>query len=226
MSRTKLTTYLNKVEAKYIKAREDWEKLQNELKKENERYQNIKWINLSPEGRNEEKNNHEKIKSEIYKKLDTLRTEFSSSVDNIQSDSDKVFNRLYKITPEDVDEKGVAILQTTNLKSNELIDLAESYRTKGNSTMYFMIAEKLKTDKTVSTMSESEKEAFSYYEKAQERKNRDDHALLQNYKEICLKALRNEDYLSEGIDKIHDDFYQKYKEEADSIEVEIVTPWE
>ena len=226
MSKIKLTTYLNKIEAKYIKAREEWVSLQKKLKMENDRFENIKWGNLSLDGKTEERNKHEEIKKDIYKKLEKLRNDFSDSVDSIQDDSDKVFNRLYRFTPEDVDEKGVAIIQTANLKSSELIDLAESYRAKGNPTMYFMVAEKLKVDKPTIKMTEQEKEASAYYTKAQERRNRDDHQLLQNYKEVCMMALRDEDYLSDGIDKIHDDFYQGHKEEADLIEVDSVAPWE
>ena len=227
MSITKLTTYLNKVEAKYIKAREDWEKLQQELKDENDRYQNIKWINLSPQGKNEEQNNHIKKKNEISNKLDQIRKDFEKSVSDIVKDSDKVFNRSFQYTSEDVDMNGVAILQNGLMTDKELMELAESYRLKGNYTMYFMVAEKLNKKKPFEMMSDSEREAYSYYNVSHQRRiAREDHACLEGFKDVCLKALRDEDYLSNGIHKEHDNFYQKYKSISEEIEAVVPSPWE
>lgn len=227
MSKIKATSYLNKIEAKYVNAREKWEKLQKELKEEDIRYQNIKWSNLSNQGRLEEGENHKNKKAEIYNKLAQLRKDFEESVDNIQKDSDKVFNRVFQYTSNDVDMKGVAIIQNSFMSDSELIELAESYRKSGNYTMYFMVSEKLKKDKPHIKLSESEKEANAYYEKAHRRREiREDHELYEGFKTVCLKALRDEDYLSNGIDNEHNNFYQNYRECAEGIEAEAPSPWE
>ena len=162
MSKIKLTTYLNKIESKYIKAREDWENLQKELKEEETRYQNIKWINLSSQGKVEEQNAHIKKNREISQRLEQIRKDFEKSVSDIVRDSDKVFNRAYQYTSEDVDMNGVAILQNGNMNDKELIELAKSYRLKGNNTMYFMVAEKLKHDKPFEMLSDTEREAEEF----------------------------------------------------------------
>lgn len=227
MSKIKLTTYLNKIEAKYINAREDWEKLQKELKNEEERYQNIKWINFSFEGRKEEQNRHTEKKNEIFEGMEKIRKDFEKGVGEVIEHSDKVFNRVYQYTSEDVDMKGVAILQNSSMSDKELLNLAESYRSKGNYTMYFMVAEKLKKDKPFEMLDESEREAQAYWGLANERRShREDHDCLESFGEVCLKALRNEDYLSNGIHKEHENFYRDFLECAEGIETEMSSPWE
>lgn len=227
MSKIKLTTYLNKIESKYIKAREDWENLQKELKEEETRYQNIKWINLSPQGKIEEQNAHIKKNREISQRLEQIRKDFDKSASDIVKDSDKVFNRAYQYTSEDVDMNGVAILQNGNMNDKELMELAESYRLKGNNTMYFMVAEKLKHDKPFEMLSDTEREAEGYWREAHRRRTtREDHECFDGFRDICLKALRDEGYLSNGIHKQHDSLYQRYKDFADGVEVEAPSPWE
>lgn len=227
MSKVKLTSYLNRIEAKYIKAREEWEKIQEQLNQEEERFNNIKWMNYSAQGVREEKEKHSACKNKLLMELEKVRSDFSESVEEIKKDSDKLFNRVFQYTASDIDQNGVTILQNSTMSSSELMNFAESYREKGNYTMYFMIAEKMKSDKPDIEMTEDDKKARAYYEKAlARRQTREDHELIEAYKEVCLKMLRDERYLADGIHKIHDDFYNGYKEEAEKIETETVSPWE
>lgn len=224
--RISLKTYIDRVEDKYIKAREEWSEVQKKLKQEDERYQNINWSLYSGEGRKEEQAAHVQRKTELIKGLDEVRENFAKAVDDIKRDSDKVFNRAYQYTASDVDMNGVAILQNSSMNDNELMELAESYRKAGNYTMYFMVSEKLKKDKTIDSMNEREREAQAYYNKAKDRRqNREDHECLDNFREICLKALRDEDYLSDGIHGEHGNFYQKYSAISDEIAVNTSSPW-
>lgn len=227
MSKIKLTNYLNRVEAKYIKAREDWEKVQKELSQENENFNNINWMNYSNQGRQEESMKHEEKKRELQTKLEKIRTDFIEAVEGIRKDSDKIFNRVFQYTASDVDQNGVSILQNSSMSPSELMEFAESYRQNGNYTMYFMIAEKLKSDKKDHEMNESERKAKAYYQKAKSRREeREDHELIEGFKEICLKSLRDEDYLSNGVHKIHSEFYEDYKTETEKIEADSFSPWE
>ena len=222
----KLSNYLDKVEEKYIKARSEWSSLQKELKAEDDRFNNIKWANLSQQGRFEESENHKKNRREILAKLDKLRADFKKSADDIQTDSDKVFNRMYQFTAGDVDPNGVAILQNGALKDSELMQLAETYRKQGNYTMYFMFADKLKKDKDHIKMTDSEKRAQAYYENAQKRRDtREDHDVLEAFRDVCLYGLRDEDYLSNGVHNEHDGFYQKHRGIAEGIETDVSVPW-
>lgn len=223
----KLTTYLNKVEAKYQNARDEWSGYQRELQEEEKRYNNIEWLYLTPEGKTAEHNKHELKRKEIFKKIDKMRADFLESVNSILEDSDKVFNPVYKYTPDRVDSNGITILQNGDLNYKEIIDLAETYRKSGNMTMYFLCAEKLKSDKALGTMDKSEREAYSYYTEARRRREtREDHELINNFAEVCLSGLRPEDYLSDGIHKEHEAFYQNFREKAEEIEAETSSPWD
>lgn len=227
MGRIKLSTYLNKIEAKYIKAREDWEKTQNELIQEEERFNNIKWSNYSPQGRQEESTKHQEKKKALREKFEEIRKTFSEDVEKIKESSDKVFSKLYKHTPGEVDMNGVALLNNSSLSPVELLELAESYRNSGNYTMYFMVADRMKSDKSLDSMDEAEKTARAYYEEARrQRKKRTDHELLEGFRDICLKALREERGVSDGIHRHHEEFYQEYKNSSDRVEVVSDSPWD
>ena len=214
----KLTTYLNKIEAKYITAREEWEKLQKELKAEDDRYQGIKWQNYTYEGQKEEQERHNRRVSEIKGKLSNLRTKFSDSVDGIVSDSDKVFNKVYQYTPSDVDMNGVAILQNSTMRDSELMTLAESYKKAGNYTMYFMVADKIKGN----TQEGKNYKVLA----ASARDSRDDRECLRTFGEVCMKALRDNSVLANGTHGLHDDYYQKCRKTAEGIEANTPVPWE
>ena len=226
MSKIKLSSYLNKVESKYILAREEWEKIQKEIKEENEKYNNNKWQNYTQKGIEDIQIGHFKKLKELSEKMDQVRSKFENAVSEIMKDSDKVFNKVYQYTPTDVDINGVAILNNGLMGTNELIDLAESYRKSGNMTMYFMVADKLKPDKVSDKMDESDWKAYSYYTNSRQARQRNDHECIEGFRDICLKALRDEDYLSNGVHKMHDEFYQKYMDYSEGIETEVESPWD
>ncbi|SCW28249.1 hypothetical protein SAMN05660484_00230 [Eubacterium ruminantium] len=228
MSKVKLTSYLNKIESNYIKTREKWEKLQKELKDEETRYNSLDLTLMNDKGMNKEFTLHMEKKKDIYKKIEGLRHEFEESVQKVKSDSDKIFNKNYQYTPSEIDSNGVTILQNGDLSDRELMELAERYRKSGNYTMYFMATDKMKIDQIPEArLGAKDKEMRAYKNKARERRNsREDHELLNSFGEICLKALRDEDYLSNGIHKAHDGFYQEYKNYTDNIVSDVASPWE
>ena len=228
MSKVKLTSYLNKIESNYIKTREKWEKLQKELKDEETRYNSLDFTSMNDKGMNREFTLHMEKKKDIYKKIEGLRHEFEESVQKVKSDSDKIFNKNYQYTPSNVDQNGIAIIQNGKLGNKELMELAESYRQSGNNTMYFLVSDKMTVpSETFSRLSAEEQSIYKYYQEAQRRKStREDHELLDGYASICAKALRDEDYLSNGIHKAHDGFYQEYKNYTDNIVSDVASPWE
>ena len=222
----KSTNYLNKIEEKYTKARSEWSDLQKKLKEEDDRYNSIDWAKFSQQGRSEEAEKHKKNRKEILSGFEKVRADFKKAVESIKADSDKIFDRAHKYDVGDVDMKGVTILQSGLLVDSELIELAETYRKQGNYTMYFMVADKLKKDKDIIQMTDSERKAQAYYQNAKDRKNRrDDHEVYDGFMNVCLCGLRDEDYLSDGIHKEHDNFYQKYIDMAEGIESDAPSPW-
>ena len=226
MSRVKLSNYLNKIEAKYVNARESWEAIQKKVAEENIRFSSINWANYSIQGIAEEKNRHDNTIKELYSKLEDIRKDFEENTSGVMKKSDEVFNRVFKYSPADIDQNGITIINNGSLNNKELIDLAEQYRSSGNYTMYYLIADKISVDAgTVQT--KDDREALGYKEMASyKRKNREDHRILEEYSQICLKALRNEDYLSNGVHRAHDDFYSSYKMDADEIEARTESPFD
>ena len=222
----RLTSYLDKIEAEYNKSRNEWSTLQKKLQEEEKRFNNIEWINYSLEGKTTERNKHEETKKNIYKEFEALREGFTKAVETIKADSDKIFDRKYQYKTGEIDLKGATLLQTGALKTDEIINIATDYLNSGNYTMYFMCADKLKQSKPLNQLSEAEKRADSFYNNAQRMKEREDHDILEGFSDVCLKSLRNEDYLSDGIHKMHNEFYDRYKNSASEIEVKTESPWD
>ena len=223
----RLTQYLDRVETKYKEARKDWERIQKKLEAEESRYNAIEWIYLTPEGKTAEHNKHESNKLAIYRELEGVRENFSKAIESIIEDSDKVFDKAFRFTPENVDQNGVAILQNGALSIHELMELAEKYRQSGNYTMYFMVAEKLNRESPANNNSKEETEGHAYYVKARERRNnREDHELLKGFGEACLYGLRDEKFLADGTHGIHEESYNRYKEVCEDIVSSVSSPWD
>ena len=225
--KVKLSQYLDRIETKYREARKEWEKIQSELEAEENRFNGIHWEDFSMQGVTNERVKHEGIKKALYEKLEAVRISFNENVDNVIGDSDKVFDSAFRFTPDKVDQNGVAILQNGALSIPELIELGEKYRTSGNYTMYFMVAEKLKSDKPLITATKTERDGIEYYLKAKSRRDsREDHELLKGFGEVCLYGLRDVKVLADGTHGVHEEGYTRYKNACDEITSEISSPWD
>lgn len=231
MAKVKLTNYLNKVEAKYILAREKWEKVQALIEAENAKYNND-LPKLSALGQNERDIEHKELLSGYGSQLEEIRKDFMQEVESIKADSDKVFNNVYQYNPAAVDTKGLAILQNAELSANDLINLADTYKNAGNNTMFFLIADKMKAYQEKATkgqglVTKTDLKAAAYYTMAQDmRKERPDHNVLDNFAGACMNGLRNEKALSNGVHKAHIEFYNSNKQDAEKITAESAPVWD
>lgn len=225
-----LSNYIAKIEEKYQEARKEWEKINNEIKTENKRFDKIEWLYLTPEGITAERNRHYVKLEEIRSKFGAVREKFEKDFEAIKESSDKVFDFGYKHKPELIDNNGLAIINNSNLDVNEIIDLAESYRSKGNMTMYFLVAEKLRgvgEGKDSRALTESERKARTYWEGAHnKRQYREDHDLLEGFKEVCTASLRDDVFLATNIQNLHEDFYNQHLNRASEIVVDTPAPWD
>lgn len=226
----KLTTYLDKVEAEYQDALKEWKKLNAKFEEETKRYDEVEWINLSPKGMQAEHIRHEETKKAIFDEMEKLRESFRASVASIIEDSDKVFDAVFRYSPEKVDANGIAILQNGAPSAKEIMELAEKYRLKGNYTMYFLCAEKLAgvgEGKDARALDANERKARAYWGTAKQmRETRPDHELLEGFQDVCLSGLRSDALLANGVQNIHDDLYQNRRAMTDEIEAKTQTPWE
>lgn len=223
----KLTTYIDRIEAKYINARKEWEKLQEKITEENKHWDSIKWNELSQLGVTNERVRHiEKLES-VNIELEALRVKFGKSVEAIKEDANKIFDKKYSFTAGTVDQNGVTLLQSGALGSDDIIRIANEYYNQGNYTMYFLCADKLKNSFSHNNENNPvEKRASSFLGMANQRRKREDHGVIEGFEYVCMCGLRNEDYLSEGVHKLHDDFLAKARAQADEIEVVTESPWD
>ena len=225
-----LTNYLKKIEEEYGKARKEFNALADKLADEETRYNSLNWINYSPEGKTNEHNKYEETKKAIQSEILAVRDNFSKAVDRIRMDADKVFDRRFNYTSDDVDMKGIELLKS-KIGVDGIIKVAEEYKNKGNMTMYFICADKLQ-DVEIPPMAIStnpgapNNRAKAYYERVQVDKKRVDHDVLDGFIGICLAGLRENISLANGVDKIHADEYTRYEKAADSIIVKASTPWD
>ena len=220
----RLSTYIDEIEKKYIKARYEWEKLQKVLEDEEKRYNAIDWKMYTFEGQQAEYSKHNEIRKKVAEKLEELRRSFMKEAESIREHSDIIFNSRYQFTPKNVDNNGVALLQVGNLSIRDLMRLGADYKEKGNYTMYFLVASKLKE----SPEFERDKEAAQFWSEAEGEKNhREDHDIINDMVKLCVSGLRDEDYLSNGIDGHHGELFAGIRARADEVTSNTTfSPWD
>lgn len=229
MAKVKLSAYINKIEAKYILAREKWEAIQKELVEETDKYNNMDWSRYTWQGRNEVSQAYFEKAAELKKKLEDVREEFKTSVEDIRKDSNKLFDRTYCYKAGDIDPNGMAIIQNGALNNKELMGIANDYRASGNYTMYYMVAAAIKENQAPRDIWKQEDfDAQAYkMEAARRRASREDHELIDTMKELCLYGLRDEENRANGTHNyLHAQTYAEITEMAGDIEAAAPDPWE
>lgn len=229
MAKANLSHYVKKITAKYLLAKEKYMTLADQISKENERYSNIDKDKYSMSGRRDLANEHDEILRPLRAEMNGIQAQFEYDAREIVKESDKIFNRKYAYTPADIDNNGITILEKGNLSDYEIMQMADDYLQAGNSTMYFLCAEKLNAS--------SDANVRSYYGKATRMRNeREDHKIFDNVIGLCSAGLRTETSLSRNldfaieagkmIDRRMDNYLSDYLKQADNITVEVANPWE
>lgn len=220
MAKAKISSAVKKIENKYIKAREQYEKITKEIENLERGFEALDKSLYSSVGMQAEKEKYQKQRKELEAEFSKIRKEFRQEAEIIKKDSDKIFDRKYCYTPQDIDANGLAILDKGNLTASEIMRLGENYKAQGNNTMYFMCADKLKDNDDATVR------AWRINAKAL-RDSREDHAILDEFTGVCLKGLRDEINLSNSVHKhLHDDSFRYHVNQGDGITVEVENPWE
>lgn len=222
-----ITSYVNRIEQVFQQSLKAWKKYQDILTENDKKYNETDWTLYTQEGKEKARLDKMAKTEQIYKEIDKVRADFQDKVKAIIKESDALFDPYFEYNPSKVDPNGLAILQNGGLEIPELINLAESYRTKGNLTMYYMCAEKLKQSKTSDRMNLDELKAKAYYEKAKkDRQTRADHQIYESFLGFCMASLRDDKILSDGITARHDEFYQEHLNASKEVIAKIENPWE
>ena len=222
-----ITSYVNRIEQVFQQSLKAWQKYQDILTENDKKYNETDWTLYTQEGKEKARLDKMAKTEQIYKEIDKVRADFQEKVRAIIKESDALFDPYFEYNPSKVDPNGLAIQQNGGLEIPELINLAESYRTKGNLTMYYMCAEKLKQSKTSERMNLDELKAKAYYEKAKkDRQTRADHQIYDSFMGFCMASLRDDKMLADGITARHDEFYQEHLNASKEVIAKIENPWE
>ena len=129
-----LTDYVEKMRTAYRQARAGFEIYANALAKEQENWKKELqrgWNDATQRKNDHEK--HERTERELKGRLETLTREAKAEFDEIINEANGVFDRHFRATPESIDEKGLALLNSGVLSKKELMALADEYPEYGYS---------------------------------------------------------------------------------------------
>lgn len=229
MAKANLNHYVKKITAKYLLAKEKYMSIVDQIRRENERYKSVDQDKYSLQGRKELIIEHDAIIRPLRAEMDAIRAQFEYDAREIIKESDKIFNRRYCYTPADIDNNGITILEKGNLSDAEVMQMADNYLQAGNSTMYFLCADKLNAS--------DDANCRTYYSQAIKMRNdREDHKILNSVIGICSAGLRTETTMSRDLDdgigaseminNNMENYLSNYIKQADAIAVEYANPWE
>lgn len=218
MAQANLTTYIKQIEAKYITAREDYEKKTAELDKLTKDYKDLDRSLYSSQGLTVMDEKYYIARRTKERELNEIGENFTKDAEQIQANADKIFNKVYGFTPELVDNRGLAILESANMTDKEIIKLAEYYKENFNNTMFFICIDKLKDKNNpdnIKIMGEAQRL----------RDSRPDHDIIAGFVHCCNSALRPEKFLSDGVAKHHEEFLQSHIAAAENITANVPDIW-
>ena len=141
-NRIYLTDYINRMRNAYRQARAGFEVYANALVKEREKWnkeQQRGWRN--PNERQEAYIKNEQIQRDLKNRLDSVAREAKAEFAEILNEANGVFDRHFRATPEQIDEKGLALINSGALSNRDLMELADEY--PENYTMRKLIGAKL-----------------------------------------------------------------------------------
>ena len=215
-----LTSYINKIEALYGKAREDFNKATAELEKLEESHRaKLNSRELNATGVQRENERYTARKKELLQTIADARDTFSKGAAEVRDSVNVLFRNTYRTNPESMDLKAVEMIKSGMLTEKELIEMALSYKESGNLAMYRYCGTQLKVD----TMTDPAIRAIAT--DAHRALEREDLQTVDTFTDICLKGLRDDISLANGIDRRHEEFYGDIYRAAENITATVDTPW-
>lgn len=137
-----LTDYIEKFRTAYHQARAAFELYGNALESEKKNWQRELqrgWTN--PQQRAAEQEKHTATERELKSRLEAVVREAKAEFAEIINEANGVFDRHFRATPERIDEKGLALLNSGVMTAKELFALADEY--PENYTMRKLIGKKI-----------------------------------------------------------------------------------
>ncbi len=137
-----LTDYIEKFRTAYHQARAAFELYGNALESEKKNWQRELQRGWNDsESRKRDYAKHETTERELKGRLETVVREAKAEFAEIINEANGVFDRHFRATPESIDEKGLALLNSGVMTGKELLALADEY--PENYTMRKLIGKKI-----------------------------------------------------------------------------------
>lgn len=215
----KLTSYINKIEALYGKAREDFNKATTELAQLEESHKKkVGSGELNAKGLQRENERYTSKRKELLQTIADARDTFSKGAAEVRDSVDVLFRNTYRTNPESMDLKAVEMIKSGMLTERELLEMAAAYKESGNLAMYRFCGTRLDRNDTDPTIRAVAQDAHRALE-------RTDLQTVDSFTDICLKGLRDDVALANGIDRRHEEFYGDIYRAAEDITATVDTPW-
>ena len=215
----KLTSFINKIEALYGKAREDFNKATAELAQLEESHKKkVGSGELNAKGLQRENERYTSKKKELLQTITDARDTFSKGAAEVRDSVDVLFRNTYRTNPESMDLKAVEMIKSGMLTERELLEMAAAYKESGNLAMYRYCGTRLDRNDTDPTIRAIAQDAHRALE-------REDLQTVDTFTDICLKGLRDDISLANGIDRRHEEFYGDIYNAAENITATVDTPW-
>lgn len=197
----RLTTYINELEALYTTARADYEENAARIEYlEKEHRQKLESNELNAVGIARENERYQNKKSEYKQKIIDARKTFEEKAAETRRSVASVFKDNYCLNADDLDLKTVELLKRGLLTDKELFEMANDYKKAGNITMYRYCGSFAKKNDNDPAMKHLALDA---------RRNpqRDDLMIVDEFTDCCLRGLRDDIMLSNGVHNRHDEFF-------------------
>lgn len=215
-----LTSYINKIEALYSTAREDFNKAVAELNKlEDSHRAKLNSRELNAVGVQRENERYNSKKKELLQTIADARETFTRGAAEVRDSVNVLFRGKYRTDPESMDLKAVEMIKSGMLTQGELIEMATAYKEQGNLAMYRYCGTQIKTDGL------TDPAIRAIATDAHRALQREDLQTVDTFTDVCLKGLRDDISLANGIDRRHEEFYTSCYTAAQDITATVDTPW-
>ena len=219
MATYKLSNYINKLEALYSTAREDYNKATKALAElEKSHKEKLASGELNAVGQQRERERYETKKREYTEAITAARETFTTGAAEVRQTVDTLFRGLYRPDTKSMDLQAVEMIKSGMLSQPELLEMAASYKEQGNIAMYRFCGTFV--DERYSP------EAKSLAAAAKMPLQRVDLQHIDSFTDMCLKGLRDDVVLADGIDKHHEEWYTGFIADTDNIAATVDTPWD
>lgn len=215
-----LRDYIDKIERKYINSRADYEGTAKELQALTELHKEYASSpDYSYEGKQKEREKYEVRSRELKNTIESISRDFRDYCNQVYRESDTIFDNKYEMNPDSIDDNFIRYLSLGTITEKKLLEFANRYKADDNITMYRICGEY--AEKNLPESPDIRKMITDTVMSSE----RVDHHILDSYIDICLKGLRDDINLANGIHDRHEELIRPLQNSSDLVTCDVISPW-